>query len=96
MITLVTLFFAIPWVVYGFSQEQGGLFWQTGDGTGEIDAQRAEDLLEHEKKVEWDTQDIVAFCCAAVLIMIAAGKSYLLLLLAVDFLSNLFFLEEEA
>jgi len=74
VIILVTLFFAIPWVVYGFSQEQGGgLFWQSsGDGTG-IDAAKAEDLLEHEKKVEWDTQDIVAFSCAAVLIMIAAG-----------------------
>lgn len=70
VITLVTLFFAIPWIVYGFSQQEEGLFWQSnGDGTAEVD----EDVLEHEKKVQWDTQDIVAFCCAAVLIMIAAG-----------------------
>lgn len=47
VITLVTLFFAIPWIVYGFSQQEEGLFWQSnGDGTAEVD----EDVLEHEKK----------------------------------------------
>jgi uncharacterized membrane protein YfcA len=64
LITICLLVFVAGPVIYYSSQGRLGLFRQS---------QEEEDVYEHEKKIEWDAQDIAGFIFASLMITIAAG-----------------------
>merc|ERR1719189_3044988 len=66
LLFVVVCVFGIPWLIYGMSRGEQGIFM-------EGEAQKEEEEEQHERAITMDGRDWSGFSLAALLIMIAAG-----------------------
>jgi len=64
IVTCLVLFVVLPYIYFSVQNGGFGKFRRS---------EEEEDVYEHEKKVEWDAQDIAGFIFASLMITIAAG-----------------------